>query len=251
MPRLNSLLFIEPELHLLIYGSCVMRKVVAAHRRPEHSIVELAGWDASPNKIDAAIDSADPIFIFGVGHGAPHLYSVECKAIYMRVCDARTAKMAGRVVHLNSCLTARQLGPDLINKGALTYYGSRDEFWLYVGDAPCSTRAVEAVFLAEYQVEASLMDGRTTGQAQEDRLKRYDEEIDYWTRGPGKDHPDAALIVRLLEIDKSIAVMLGRADVRVTSPAPKPVLTAFPAPFIALPLALGLSWFGSASETHK
>jgi hypothetical protein len=245
MPRTNTFLFIEPEQHYLDYSSCVMREIVAAHRRPQQAITELKGSDANPTAIDNAIDSGDPILVWGIGHGNVDVYTVECKTIYMRVCDARTAKMAGRVIHLNSCLTAQQLGPDLINKGALTYYGSNEEFWLYIGSPPCSDRAARAVFLAELQVEASLMDGRTTGQAQEDRLKRYDEEIDYWTTGDGRNHPDAATIVRLLQIDKSIAVMLGRPDVRVTTP--RVVVAAIPM-LAMLPLMLGLVWFGSSVE---
>jgi hypothetical protein len=246
MPRTNSFLFIEPAQHYLDYASCVMRKIVAANRRPEHVITELKGADANPTAVDNAIANADPILVWGVGHGNVDVYSVECRTVYMKVCDARTSKMAGRVIHLNSCLTAQQLGPDLINKGALTYYGSKEEFWLYVGAPQCSDRSVEAVFLAELQVEASLMSGRTTGQAQEDRLKRYDEEIAYWTTGDGRNHPDAAVIVRLLQIDKSIAVMLGKPDVRVTSP---PVAAKAGIPMLGvLPLILGSVWFGSASE---
>jgi hypothetical protein len=223
-----------------------MRKIVQARSRPEFVIKELRGSDANPTNIDTAIAEIRPMMIFGTGHGNVDVYSVECRTVYMRVCDARTSKMAGRVIHLNSCLTAQQLGPDLINKGALTYYGSNEEFWLYVGQSPCSDRSVEAVFLAELQVEASLMSGRTTGKAQEDRLKRYDEEIAYWTTGDGRNHPDAATIVRLLQIDKSIAVMLGKPDVRVTSP---PVVVKAGIPMLGmLPMILGSVWFGSASE---
>jgi hypothetical protein len=222
-----------------------MREIIASHRRPQHIITELQGSNANPTAIDNAIATADPILVWGVGHGNVDVYSVECRTVYMRVCDARTAKMAGRVIHLNSCLTAQQLGPDLINKGALTYYGSKKEFWLYIGSPPCSDRAARAVFLAELQVEASLMDGRTTGQAQEDRLKRYDEEIDYWTTGPGRNHPDAAVIVRILQIDKSIAVMLGNPNVTVTSPA---VVKAAIPMFALIPMILGAVWFGSAYE---
>jgi hypothetical protein len=248
MPRMDSFLFAEPSQHYLEYGSCVVREIVAAHRKPGQSVVELKGSDANPTAIDGALSSADPIFFFGVGHGNTGIWSCECKTIYMVTCDARTARMRGRVVHLNSCLTAQQLGPDLIAKGALAYYGSQEEFWLYVGAPPCTERSVKAVFLCEYQVEASLMDGRTTGEAQEDRLKRYDEEIEYWTTGPGRTHPDAAVIVRLLQIDKSIAVMLGRPDARITAPA----VPAIPATAIvsSLPFLLGMVWFLSASEAE-
>ena len=244
MPRINSFLFIEPERHYLIYSSCVMRSIIEANRRPEHSIIELRGTSANPTAIDTAITEADPILVWGVGHGNVDVYTVECMVVYMRSCDERTARMSGRVVHLNSCLTGSGLGPDLIRKGALTYFGSTGEFWLYIGSPPCSDRAAQAVFLAEHQVEASLMRGRTTGEAQQDRLRRYDEEIEYWTTGEGRTHPHATIIVRILQIDKTIAVMLGRPDVRVTAP---PAVAAIPL-WTPLAFTLGTILYGRSTE---
>ena len=217
MPRLDHMVFALPSRHYLEYGSCVMREIIEQNRKPNFVIRRLDGSDANPSNIDSAISEVDPIFFFGVGHGNVDIWTCECMTPYMTSCSDRARRMAGRVVHLNSCLTGRGLGPDLINKGALAYFGSRSEFWLYIGSPPCSDRAAKAVFLCEYQVEVSLLQGKTTGEAQEDRLRRYDEEIKYWTEGEGRNHPHASLIVRLLEIDKSIAVMYGRKDVRIVS----------------------------------
>jgi hypothetical protein len=238
VPRPNAFLFVEPEQHYVIYSSCVMRKIVEAHRRPEHTVVELAGEGASPESIDRALEEADPSAVVMAGHGHPSLFTVECKQPYMSVGDGRVARMSGRVVILNSCLTARLLGPDLVRRGALAYFGSADEFWFYIGEPPCSGRAVESAFLAELQSAASLMDGRTPRQAQADRLRRYEEEVRHWTEGAGKDDPAAPLLARLLEVDRAAAVMLERA----AAPPPTP-------PFI-VPLAFtfGSVVFGMATE---
>jgi len=228
VPRFGVALLVEPSRHYLEYSSCVMRGI-ADQFRNRLRIVELVGGDANPSRIDEALAAEDPIFFWGVGHGNVDVWTVECMQTYMRACDERTRKMAGRVVHLNSCLTANQLGPDLVQKGTLAYYGHKTEFWLIVSDPPCSTKRVTSVFDAELTVEKSLFSGRTTGEAQRDRMKAYDDEIRYWTEGPGKGDPLAPQILWCLNIDKSGAVFLGREDVRITGAAVPWLAYAVPA----------------------
>jgi len=244
MVAINHLVFIEPERHYLVWSSCVMREIVEAGGIPEYVVRELRAGEAMPDTINAAIAELDPALVWGVGHGNTDTYTVECVTRYMTMCDENTARMRGRVVHLNSCLTARALGPDLMGKGAVAYFGSRDPFWFYIGSPACSDRASRAVFLAEHQVEVSLLAGRNTGQARADQLARYDDEIEYWTTGPGRDHPHAAIIVRILQIDKAISVMMGSPDVVVCAPpTPMPlgilVLTLGMAPVGAVVAAVG------------
>jgi len=216
MPNKGTAVLILPSQHYLEYGSCVMDKI-AQQFKDKLKIIELRGSDANPSGIDSAIQNNDPMFVFGVGHGNVNIYTVECMTPYMQVCDNRTRMMANRVIHLNSCLTAQQLGPDLVNKGALTYYGNYMEFYLLVRGPPCASKFETTVFDAEYTVEKSLFSGKTTGQAQNDRLKAYDDEIKYWTNGPGASDPEAPIAVQVLTIDKNIAKMLGKDNVTITS----------------------------------
>lgn len=228
MPETNHLVFVEPELHILDWGSCVMHEIVGAHGKPEYVIRELRNGDAVPNKINTVIDEVDPAFLWGAGHGEVCVYSCECRQLYLSIkspsfwmCDKgrNLDKVSGRVIHLNSCLTGVELGPALIEHGAVTYYGSKECFWLYLASPPCSDRASRTVFLAEHQVEASLLEGRTTGEARGDQLRRYEEEIAYWLTGPGRTHPYASSLVRILEIDKGISVMYGSETATVCVPA--------------------------------
>ena len=227
MPRVNVFLFIEPERHYLRYGSVVMRAVVEANAKPEYEIHELRGDEANPDKINSIIAERNPAFIYGVGHGAECAYTVECTELYMSVRSGAHAScvrdqnldiMRGRVLHLNSCLTGAELGPALYEHGALAYIGSYEPFWFYIGDDPGSTRATQSVFLAEYQVEVSLMAGLSVEQAWNDSQDRYDEEIAYWTTGAGRDHPNAASIIRALRVDKSVSIMIGVGGVKVGTP---------------------------------
>ena len=225
MPKQNVYLFVMPWRHYLRWSSCVMEEIIAQNRRPWHQIITLEDGDAVPDKIDEAIKTHDPMVVWGVGHGSPDVYTCECMARYLWVGSDRVELFRGRIVHLNSCYTARRLGPHLIERGALAYYGSRDPFWFYIGDPCCwpNSRAVRAVFLCEHQTIASLMNGKTTLEAHQDRLRRYEEEIEYWTVGPGKNHPHAPGIARILEIDMSIATFLGEETARPSPPLPRPI----------------------------
>lgn len=216
MPRQNNVLLVLPEQHLMIYASCVAREILGYSRTSAHVQV-LAGQEAVPDRIDRALAEEDPALFFGVGHGSPEKYTVECSQPYI---DAgRTSVMRGRIVVLNSCRTAQLLGPELVNSGAAAYFGNEDDFWFYVGTPPCSDRASRAVFLAEHQALKSLLEGKSAGVAREEQLRRYEEEIDWWVTGLGRADPRSPLIARLLHINMSASVLLGSADAKaVTTP---------------------------------
>lgn len=227
VPVTSRLLFVEPEQHYLNYGSCALRNTVAANTKPEYECRELRGSDANPDKINAAIAEIDPALFTGLGHGNECVFTVECQTLYMSVksgshskCtrDINLDKMRGRVVHLVSCVTAVELGPALIANGARAYIGYRDSFWFFTGTTPCGGRDVQSVFLAEFQVEASLMAGLSVGQAYRDSQARNDQEVEYWTTGEGRNHQYAAELARILRINKGIQTLLGDADATVCTP---------------------------------
>ena len=228
MPRTNVFLFVEPEKHYLNYSSCVIREIISANRRPNQTIVELKGEDANPETINREIERTDPIFFWATGHGSPTKYTCECTQTYLEVGNPNIRKMVGRIIQLNSCNTAKTLGPHLIENGVLAYFGSREPFWFYIGSPPCSDRASKAVFLCEHEIARSLMRGYPTRTAWENSQKRYDEEIEYWLTGPGKNHPHAEVLVRLLTINKHISTMLGSQTATITTPSP--LLVRIPSP---------------------
>ena len=222
MPQPGVSLFILPRKHYLEYGSCVMRQLLRQHGRG--IIIALEGDEANPESIDRAIQAYDPGFIFGIGHGLPDLYTVECTQEYLRVGSEREQLMKGRIIHLNSCYTGARLGPSLVAKGAQAFLGSVEPFYFYIADPPCSSRASMTVFLAEHQAAVSILNGRSAMQAHVDRLQAYEREIEYWLAGPGRDHPHAPLLARILEVDRGAAVMHGRGEASIAPPARAAVL---------------------------
>ncbi|GAI37044.1 unnamed protein product, partial [marine sediment metagenome] len=148
------------------------------------------------------------------------VFTVECTEELVRSENAEQLSLfKERIIQLNSCLTAQVLGPSLIEAGAVAYVGSREPFWLYVAEGPCASRAVRSGFLAEYEFVASLLRGATAGEARADQLQRYEEEINYWLTGAGKNHPHAAEVMRILELNLEVSTFLGEESVRATTPA--------------------------------
>lgn len=224
MPALaNKFLFIEPMQHYLNYASIVIHDLIAKNRSSGQEIVELIGNDANPAKIKDALATLNPIVFSGCGHGNYTTYSVECTTVLMRVGDAEVDLLKDRVVHLNSCQTGAELGPAIIDAGAVAYCGSNESFWFYVGDDANTTRAVQSPFLAEWQFDVSLLQGKTVGEARADQLAKYEEELTYWVEGDGKNHVDGSELARILSINKSISTFLGQSG---TTPSPTGVPTA-------------------------
>lgn len=251
MPALmNTFLFVEPLQHYLEYGTRVMQEIVRTYRQPGQIITELIGDEANKEKIKQELQRLNPIFFFGLGHGNVDVWSDECTEVFMRVGDSEVDLMKERVVVLNSCLTAQELGPAIIDAGAETYVGSKEEFWFFTGDAPGSTRAVQSPFLAEYQLDASILQGKSTGDARQDQMRKYDEEINYWTFGEGKDHPSSLELSRILGINKGISTFLGQSTV---SPSPKPAIltSSFLSPQIVFAVPALLVVYMAIKELRK
>ena len=244
MPALvNTFLFVEPNDNYIEYGSVPMHQIIEANRQPGQNITELMGADANPTRIKQELAKSNSLVFSGIGHGSFSVFTVQNLAPLLHAENPEElALMKERVVLLTSCLTAETLGPALIAAGSVVYAGYRKEFWFYIGDKPGASRAVQSPFLAEFQLIASVLHGKNTGEARLEQLQKYDDEITYWITGEGKNHADASEISRILELNKSISVFLGEASV-----SPSPQAGALPTQInTAIPLAVAFTALGYA-----
>jgi hypothetical protein len=68
-------------------------------------------------------------FITGVGHGTPSAYlGFQCYVFTKRVYKKEEVK--GKIIHLLSCSTAKELGPDMVAKGCRAFFGYDDIYAL-------------------------------------------------------------------------------------------------------------------------
>ncbi len=75
------------------------------------------------------------VYISGIGHGSPTTYTGHHGDPILRACNYDPAEVKDKVIHLLSCQTAKQLGPDVIKKGANAYAGYFENF-TFVYDQP-------------------------------------------------------------------------------------------------------------------
>ena len=242
MPALeNTFLFAEPMQHYLEYGSLVLHQIIEANKRAGQTILELIGNDATPKKTLEQLRVMNPIVFSMTGHGNGTTTSLECTAFLVNTESPELNLLKDKVVSLVSCLTAQQLGPAIIDAGATAYIGYKEEFWFFIGDAAGTTRAVQSPFLAAFQFEASLLQGKSVSDARQDQLTKYDEEIAYWTSGAGKNDVNSMELSRILEMNKSNSVFLGVGTVTPSPPVSvsqatmgNPIVYAITLPLMAL-----------------
>jgi hypothetical protein len=116
----------------------------AAHYRKKHVIpcfinkriipIILTGANDTRPNFAAACKRKGVVYISGVGHGSPTAYTGYRYSHLWDKCSYDPAEVKGKIIHLLSCKTAQQLGPDLVKKGACAYFGYFENFtitWNY------------------------------------------------------------------------------------------------------------------------
>ena len=108
-----------------------------------------------------AADSARPnvIYITGCGHGGVDVYTGYFNHPVFAVGGYGPDEVGGKIVHLLSCLTAQQLGPDFITHGCLAYFGYDQEFIVPLGEN------ANLFFECDSEIDRALADGLTAAQA--------------------------------------------------------------------------------------
>ena len=254
----GNIVFIEPESHGLIYGSCFYKDIV--ENNTELTIIET---DGTSEANDIAIDTYDPILITGIGHGACCLYSVENKEKYIQLgetdcriffegryyeyhCDEdlRLDKFQDRIIHLLSCVTADKLGPALIEHGAKAYVGY-DNLFIYgvkssEGDTPepCSPPVEFADFFtfnnSDVEIDRSLLKGNNFGEAVIDSKNKFLDYIKKYTEGEWKNRGISSYASRFLIHDLNHQISLGDESATVTTKELPPMESNMLLPIIFL-----------------
>ncbi|MCW4048413.1 MAG: hypothetical protein NWE89_01620 [Candidatus Bathyarchaeota archaeon] len=75
-------------------------------------------------------------YISGVGHGSPTTYTGHLGDPILKKSMYDSQEVKDKVIHLLSCQTAKELGPDLVKKGAKAYAGYHENFIFSLYDDP-------------------------------------------------------------------------------------------------------------------
>lgn len=167
--------------------------------------------------------------IIGVGHGDKDIFSGFHKSIILEVGKYNPKEVSGKVIKLLSCLTGVELGPDLVQNGALAFMGYTDDY-LWVCDAdmaarPWADKMAATSLMPVMDSLNALLDGKTCREALEIELEGY--------RTNAETESDE-LIKSCLLFNRENAILLGSEEARVRE-RPK-IILPIPPPPIILPL---------------
>jgi hypothetical protein len=155
---------------------------------------------------------------YGVGHGDVDVFTGWGNQTVFYVCDCR--ELSGSIVYLLSCLTARELGGDIVRKGARAYVGYSEEFtWVLYDRYTCAydtynDRYCKWFFTPVRVLLERIADGATAGEANASSIAEWNFGISYWLENPEND-PNAGLVLYYLTWDRDAQTLLGDFNARL------------------------------------
>lgn len=165
--------------------------------------------------------------IVGVGHGSPSEFCGTNDQVLMDVDSIPDVE--GKVVILISCQTAQELGPALIDAGAVSYIGFREDL-VWIADAdkastPWSDEMAAPLMIPLSDCVNTVLNGVSVGSAYKNLLASLSKSI---------EQEEDELMQSCLRFNLKNAVQLGDAGARV-KPRPK-IKFPIPPPPIIVPL---------------
>jgi hypothetical protein len=128
-------------------------------------------------------------YLTGVGHGFYTTFTGHFYDPIFEVGNFSSAEARGKIVHLLSCKTARDLGPDFVRNGCLAYFGYDEDFAF-------STADQDVFFECDSEIDRAFADGLTAEEVY-DRVKALFTQRVAQFRAQGKQLEAATLELNL------------------------------------------------------
>lgn len=163
----TSVLFCENTTDSVTKYAATYRKkyVHPVFKKRGFRVIVLEGVDDVAAEFVPRAKSQRVVYISGIGHGNPTTYTGHLNSPLLKACQYDPAVVRGKSLHLLSCQTAKQLGPDTIKKGARSYAGYYQNF-TFVHDNPSTPINERALFWrADSTYDISMALGKTAKDA--------------------------------------------------------------------------------------
>lgn len=127
------------------------------------NVTQLLANKARTKDFKSACNQADIDFITGFGHGDADTFTGQDYEVLWEANSFNSREVAGRIVHLLSCDTAKRLGMDIVSKGGRTYFGYYKMFVFSNSDPPPKDPKNDTIadpfFKCDSQIDRLLADG--------------------------------------------------------------------------------------------
>jgi len=129
-------------------------------------LIKLMGVNDNRTNFAARAKESLVVYISGIGHGNYDNYTGHSNSSLIRVGSYDPAEVDNSSIHFLSCRTGRDLGPNTVTKGAVSFMGYTENFTF--------TWANSTLFWkADSQYDISMALGRTVQQAVSDSVAQF------------------------------------------------------------------------------
>ena len=135
-------------------------------------IIRCQGASARRDIVASEARRDDIIYITGAGHGDKRTYTGNCEPPIFQVGTYQPEEANGKVVHLLSCETAAELGPDFVKHGCRAYFGYNDNFTF-----PLIDIFADLFLECASEVDRAFADGLTAEKVYDRVIARYNQGI--------------------------------------------------------------------------
>jgi len=181
-----------------------------------YDVIDLAIKNATQAKLIESLNK-DPVLIAGVAHGNKDIIVGQDHTLLFKVGDPNTEKIVkGRHVWMLSCLAGQRLLPWMVEKGAITTMGYKEEFIFCLNTYP--NNIAKPFFDSHFTGLQKFLEGKTAKEAFEAALAKFDEYLND-PNVPEKIKP-------YLLHDRNCAVLFGDPNAKIGSGGGDMVKTA-------------------------
>ena len=153
------------------------------------SLVRCQGQSARRENVAPEACRDDIVYITGAGHGSDTTYTGNDNSPIFEVSNYQPEESDGKVVHLLSCQTAAELGPNFVIHGCRAYFGYDGIFTFHLDFAD--------IFLeCDSEIDRAFADGLTAEEVHNRVMALYNQRISE-LESEGKDD-----IASMLEHDR-------------------------------------------------
>lgn len=154
-----------------------MNNVHPIFKKRGFNIVSLTGVNDDRYHFAEAIKKNTVTYISGVGHGSPTTYTGHLGSPVLKVGAYQAEEVKGKTIHLLSCQTAKNLGPDLVKNGARVYGGYFENFTFVYDQAGTTVDEMELFWKCDSTFDIMMASGATAESAHNTTIRRYNASI--------------------------------------------------------------------------
>ena len=113
------------------------------------------------------------VYISGIGHGSPTVYTGHLGDHILEVGAYQPAEVANKSIHLLSCQTAKQLGPDMVTHATRSYDGYFENFTFVYDNPATPVDEMNLFWIADSTWDQIMVVGGTADSAYQATLAMY------------------------------------------------------------------------------